>query len=117
MSVAIAVAAVLSHAPTLKMRHVKIASFLVTSRLSKPSALATIHLLKAAQPAIRPTQNVRRVSHASAAAVTVTAAIAANAQRVPRPGKTALNLLVLLKIRYPMRLQAMENLHQRLLKL
>ena len=98
VSVAIAVAAVLSHAqshaPTLKMRHVKIASFLVTSRLSKPSAWTSMHLLKAAQPAIRPIHNVRRVNHASAAAVTVTAAIAANAQRVLRPVKTALKPLL-----------------------
>ena len=94
---AIAVAAVLSHAqshaPTLKMRHVKIASFLVTSRLSKPSAWTSMHLLKAAQPAIRPIHNVRRVNHASAAAVTVTAAIAAIALRVLSAVKPALRPL------------------------
>jgi hypothetical protein len=98
VSVVIAVAAVLSHAqshaPTLKMRRVKIANYSVTRRLSKPSAWTSMHLLKAAPPAIRPVHNVRRVSHASAAAVTVTAAIAANALRVLISVKTALKLLL-----------------------
>ena len=82
-----------SHAATRKMRRVKIASFLVTSRLSKPSAWTSVHLLKAAQPAIRPIHNVRRVNHASAAAVTVTAAIAAIALRVLSAVKPALRPL------------------------
>jgi hypothetical protein len=101
VSVAIAVAAMTagvshaqSRAATHKMRRMKIGSSLVTSRLSKPSAWTSMHLLKAAQPAIRPIHNVRRVSHASAAAVTVTAAIAANAPRVRSALKTALKPLL-----------------------
>lgn len=101
VSVAIAVAAMTavashaqSHAATHKMRRMKIASCLVTSRLSKPSAWTSTHLLKAAQLVIKPIHNVRRVNHASAAAVTVTAAIAENALRVLSVVKTALKTLL-----------------------
>lgn len=124
VSVAIAVAAMTavvsraqSHAATHKMRRVKIANYSVTRLLSKPSAWTSMHLLKAAQPAIRPIHNVRRVSHASAAVVTVTAAIAANALTILSAVKTALKLLLLLRIRYQMRLQTSKILHRQLLSL
>jgi len=118
VSVAIAAAAMAavvshaqSHAPTHKMSRAKIASSLVTSRFSKPSAGTSMHLLKAAQLVIRPIHNVRRVNHASAAAVTVTAAIATNV-RVLSAVKTELETLLLLQIRYQVKLQTSKSLRQ-----